>query len=538
MTYQAIARKYRPQTFNQVIAQEPIVRTLKNAIEENRVAHAYIFSGMRGVGKTTTARILAKALNCERGPTVTPCGKCAPCTEIAAGTAMDVLELDAASNRGIDEIRELRENVRYLPARDRYKVFIIDEAHMLTTEAFNALLKTLEEPPPRVLFVLATTEPHRIPTTIHSRCQSFHFRSVAFAEILNVLEKVAREEKIKVEAEALGVMARGAEGSLRDSLSILDQTIAYCGEKISATQVRELLGMVSDEVLERMMNAVREPSSEAIVRLVDELVNEGYNLHHFCAQALRHLRNLLLVRIGGPAAEQVEATGAERKRLEAAASAFSEEDLLRFFNTLLKTDGELRWSPHPRLHLELGLLKLVQSSRLASLEEVISGLGGNPAGFSARGEAAAPKASPLPSPKASAINPTGPTLVPDTVEAIKSAVYGKSKFLGSFVEHVAAWEREKDNLHLWFAPENRSLSEMLDRKHQGDLEKIVAEVLGEPLRISARVGAQPSAPETAPHPAPAAANPKEKNPVVQELLQRFGGRLQTGSELRGRKGED
>ncbi|MGH9787963.1 MAG: DNA polymerase III subunit gamma/tau [Candidatus Acidiferrales bacterium] len=537
MTYQAIARKYRPQTFDQVIAQEPIVRTLKNALEENRVAHAYIFSGMRGVGKTTTARILAKGLNCEKGPTVTPCGKCAPCTEIAAGTAMDVLELDAASNRGIDEIRELRENVRYLPARDRFKVFIIDEAHMLTAEAFNALLKTLEEPPPRVLFVLATTEPHKIPTTIHSRCQSFHFRSVAFGEILGVLEEVARKEKIKVEPEALAVMARASEGSLRDSLSILDQAIAYCSDNIAAAQVRELLGVVSNEVLERMTDAIREQSADSVVRLVDELVNEGYNLHHFCAQALRHLRNLLLVRIGGPAAEQVEATGAERKKLEAAAAAFSEEDLLRFFNVLLKTDSELRWSPHPRLHLELGLLKLVQASRLASLEEVLSGLGANPAGMTKRSEPAVAGASPAPSVKTAAVNPAGPTLEPKTVEAIKSAVYGKSKFLGSFVEHVAAWEREKDNLNLWFAAENRSLSEMLGRREQGELEKIVAEVLGEPVRISARVGAQ-AAPEPAQRPAPSAANPKDKNPVVQELLQRFGGKLRTGSELGGRKGED
>jgi DNA polymerase-3 subunit gamma/tau len=537
MTYQAIARKYRPQTFDQVIAQEPIVRTLKNAIEESRVAHAYIFSGMRGVGKTTTARILAKALNCEKGPTVSPCGKCPPCTEIAAGTALDVLELDAASNRGIDEIRELRENVRYLPARDPYKVFIIDEAHMLTTEAFNALLKTLEEPPPRVLFVLATTEPHRIPSTIHSRCQSFHFRSVAFTEILSVLERVAREEKIKVEPEALAVMTRAAEGSLRDALSILDQAIAYCGEKITAEKVRELLGVVSEEVLERMVDAIRQQSADSVLHLVDELVRDGHNLQHFCREALRQWRALLLVRIGGPAAEQLEATGAERKKLEAAAAAFSEEDLLRFFNALLKTDSELRWSPHPRLHLELGLLKLVQASRLASLEEVLSGLGGNPAGLAGRKEVEKPTPPPAPSARASIMNPAGATLEPATVEAIKNAVYGKSKFLGSFVEHVAAWEREKDNLHLWFAAENRSLSELLDRKHQGELEKIVAEVLGEPVRISARVSAPAPAPEP-PRPAAAVANPKEKNPVVQELLQRFGGTLRTGADLRGRKGED
>ena len=548
MTYQAIARKYRPQTFDEVIAQEPIVRTLKNAIEENRVAHAYIFSGMRGVGKTTTARILAKALNCEKGPTVTPCGKCSSCQEIGTSTSIDVLEVDAASTGRVEEIRVLLENARYAPARDPYKVFIIDEAHMLTKEACNALLKTLEEPPPRVVFVLATTEPHKIIPTIHSRCQSFHFRSVAFAEILSVLEEVARKEKIKAEPEALGVMARAAEGSLRDSLSILDQAIAYCGDKIAAAQVRELLGVVSDEVLERMMNAIREQSSEAIVRLVDELVNEGYNLHHFCTQALRHLRNLLLVRIGGPAAEQVEATGAERKKLETAAAAFSEEDLLRFFNTLLGTDRELRLSPHPRLHLELGLLKLVQASRLASLEEVLGNLSAGPAPTrppTAPATRSNPTPVPSQTPKAEAARRPelaerrmGPTLEPTTVEAIKSAVYGKSKFLGSSVAQVAAWERDKDNLHLWFAAEDRSLSEMLGRREQGELEKIVAEVLGEPLRISVRVGALAAAPEPAQRPAPAAANPKDKNPVVQELLQRFGGKLRTGSDLRSRKGED
>jgi DNA polymerase-3 subunit gamma/tau len=400
-----------------------------------------------------------------------------------------------------------------------------------------------------VLFVLATTEPHRIPSTIHSRCPSFHFRSVAFAEVLRVLEKVAREERIKVEPEALAVMTRAAEGSLRDALSSLDQAIAYCGEKVTTEKVRELLGVVPDEVLERLVDAIREQSSDGVVKLVDELVNEGYNLQHFCTQALRHLRNLLLVRIGGPAAEQMEATGGERQRLEAAAAAFREEDLLRFFHVLLKTDAELRWSPHPRLHLELGLLKLVQASRLAALEEVLSGLSANPAPASpATGNV------PVTPPPTEAARPPklagsdvherergeerrrGPALEPATVEAIKNAVYGRSKFLGSFVEHVAAWEREEDSLQLWFAAENRSLSEMLDRKHQGDLEKIVAEVLGGPVRIQVRLGAAAAAPEP-PRPASATASPREKNPVVQELLQRFGGTLRTGAELRSRKGE-
>src|SRR5262249_40508586 len=222
MSYQVIARKYRPQIFDDVVGQRLITDTLKNAILHNRVAHAYIFSGARGVGKTTSARILAKALNCIQGPTVTPCGECASCREIAAGNSVDVLEIDAASNRGIDEIRELRENVRYLPARDRYKVFIIDEVHMLTTEAFNALLKTLEEPPPRSLFILATTEPHKLPTTIQSRCQHFSFRLLDYFEIYAHLEQVCTAEKVRAEEKALSAIAQAAEGSLRDALSILD----------------------------------------------------------------------------------------------------------------------------------------------------------------------------------------------------------------------------------------------------------------------------------------------------------------------------
>jgi DNA polymerase-3 subunit gamma/tau len=544
MTYQVIARKYRPQTFDEVIGQAPIVKTLKNAIEQNLVAHAYIFSGMRGVGKTTTARILAKALNCQKGPTVNPCGECPACREIALATAVDVLEVDAASNRGIDEIRELRQTARYLPARDRYKVFIIDEAHMLTPEAFNALLKTLEEPPERVLFVLATTEPHRIPSTIHSRCQSFHFRSISFQEILDVLARVAEQEGARVDPEGLAVMTRVAEGSLRDALSILDQAIAYCGKTITADQVRELLGVVGEQVLDDLMDAITSQSSEKMLRLVDALVQDGHNLQHFCREALRHIRNLMLVRVGGAAAKLAEAAGAEREKLEAAAAEFTEEDLLRFFNLLLRTEGELRWAPQPRLHLELGLLKLVQAERLVPLEEVLSELAGaSPATRPGTGSAPrvnpavttrapreasvppAPKQSPPPSPR---VAPTGPSLEADAIEAIKSAVFEQSKFLGSFVESVARWEPQKDSLSLWFTPENRALVEMLDRKQQGQLEKVISQVLGEPVKVYPKVGA------VEPGPAATTGESKADNPVVRALLERFGGTLQTASKVPAR----
>ncbi|MBI4462121.1 MAG: DNA polymerase III subunit gamma/tau [Acidobacteria bacterium] len=532
MTYQVIARKYRPQTFDAVIGQAPIVQTLQNAITENQLAHAYIFSGMRGVGKTTTARILAKAVNCVKGPTVAPCGKCDPCREIAEGRAVDVIEVDAASNRGIDEIRELRENVRYLPARDPYKVFIIDEAHMLTPEAFNALLKTLEEPPPRVLFVLATTEPQKLPTTIRSRCQSFHFRSIGFSEVLGVLERVAREEKVRVQPEALAVMTRAAEGSLRDALSILDQAIAYSGGEVTAEQVRELLGVVSHEALDRLMGAVAERSPEQVLRLVDELVREGHNLQHFCREALRHVRNLLVVRIAGAESELAEAVGPERERLAAAAEPFLEEDLLRFFQTLLRAEGELRWSPQPRLHLELELLKMVEAERLASLEELLAELGGNqaPAEAASAGRVSA-KANPAPSgvaprtptqivpPTPSAAAPSS-SLTAQQIQRIKAAVYARSKFLGSFVEQVADWQFENSELVLWFSPENRTLAQMLDSKQQETLGLILSEVLVQKARVRVKLS-KSAAPPAVPNLEERARN----HPVVQALYQRLGGRI-------------
>ncbi len=378
MSYKVIARKYRPQTFSDIVGQQHVTRTLANAIQSNRVAHAYIFSGVRGVGKTTTARILAKALNCAAGPTAEPDGTCDSCREISSGNSLDVLEIDAASNRGIDQIRELREMVRYAPASSRYKIVILDEAHQLTDEASNALLKTLEEPPERVVFILATTRAEDLVETIKSRAQLFQFRALAFQEIAGEIERIAKSENLTIDSGAVAVLARAAEGSLRDGLSLLEQAIAYCGDAITDLQVRELLGVVAESVLDDLVDAIASQSAERALSLVHRLIADGQNLQHFCREAIRHFRNLLVARVCGADSDLVAAPVDERPRLADQAANFTEEDLTRFFNLLLATDDDLRRKPDPRLHLELGLLKLVNAQRLAPLEEVLAELRSEP----------------------------------------------------------------------------------------------------------------------------------------------------------------
>src|ERR1700730_8655735 len=376
MSYQVIARKWRPQTFRDLVGQAHVTETLANAIRNNRVAHAYIFSGARGVGKTTAARILAKALNCVNGPTSEPCGVCDSCKEIAAGTSLDVIEIDAASNRGIDQIRELREMVRYAPAASRSKVVILDEAHMLTGEASNALLKTLEEPPDRVIFVMATTEPENLVDTIRSRSQHFHFRALTFAEITGRLEEIASKETLQIEPGALAVIARMAEGSLRDALSLLEQARAYCGDTLSAKEVRELLGAVLDDALEELVGAVAAGSADRALALVHTFQKEGRNLQHFCREAIRHMRNLLIARVSGADSDLIAATPDQRPALAHAAAEFSKEYLKKFCQMLVQTDYALRRKPDPRVHLEMGLLRLINASRLAPLAELLAGLKG------------------------------------------------------------------------------------------------------------------------------------------------------------------
>ena len=373
--YQVIARKYRPQNFGELIGQEHVQKTLANAIESNRLAHGYIFSGQRGTGKTTVARILARCLNCIHRPTATPCGVCSSCVEISAGNSVDVIEIDAASNRGINEMREIRDNVRYRPARDRYKVFIIDEAHQITKEAFNALLKTLEEPPEWVVFILCTTEAYEIPNTIASRCQHFTFRSVDFAEIMNRMRFIVEQEGIQADEEVLSVVAQAGEGSVRDSLSALDQAIACCGKTLDVTAVRALLGMFGAESLRSVAEAVDKQDAARMFDIVEALERNGQNIQHFCRELCRYWRNLLVVKIAGAPSRLIAASEREQKELLETADRFSEEDLTRYLNLTLDLYKDLQSSLQPRLHLELGLVKLVQAGKLIAIETALSNLG-------------------------------------------------------------------------------------------------------------------------------------------------------------------
>jgi len=387
MAYQVLARKYRPQRFSDVAGQDHVTRTLLNALSQNRIAHGYIFSGHRGIGKTTIARILAMALNCRRAigsaerPTPEPCETCESCTEIRAGNAVDVIEIDAATNRGIDEIRELRDAARYRPARDRYKIYILDEAHQITDAAFNALLKTLEEPPDHVVFMMATTQPEDIPQTIRSRSQHFSFHAVSFEDILKELRAIAAKEKVDADETALALLAEAGDGSMRDALSIMDQAIASAPLQdgiaiLDAEQIRELMGTVPNTVFERLLEQISENQSAAVMEEANTLLNAGNSPSQIARQFVRYLRNCLMAKLGGDNTPLLEISADERARASRSAVLFAEEDLTRFLQVMLRTFDELNYRQEPRFHLEVGLMKLVHLQRLIPVEELLSqGLG-------------------------------------------------------------------------------------------------------------------------------------------------------------------
>jgi DNA polymerase-3 subunit gamma/tau len=488
--YQVIARKYRPQNFDELIGQEHVQKTLTNAIESRRIAHGYIFSGQRGTGKTTVARILARCLNCIHGPIAKPCGVCASCLEIAAGNSVDVIEIDAASNRGINEMREIRENVRYRPARDRYKVFIVDEAHQITKEAFNALLKTLEEPPEWVVFILCTTEAAEIPITIASRCQHFNFRSVEFARVMERMAYIAKQEGITADDETLSVIAQAGEGSVRDSLSALDQAIACCGNTLSVDVVRELLGMFGLQSLDAVSTAVSNRDGVRMLEIVQDLERNGQSLQHFSRELSRYWRNLLVAKISGKTTPLIAASDAEQQSLLATSANFSEEDLTRYLNLSLELYKALQSSLQPRLHLELGLIKLVQASRLQSIEEALAGLGGATVAKSVIQRAQAPKLEPLklaPAPAPAPVVPvTAPVQVPasltgdlrqDLHDALRRA---RLDFSADAIQHASI---EDKGAELIIRASKMRLMSLKDPK----IADVASSLLGKPVRIRTEV---------------------------------------------------
>ncbi|MEO5823822.1 MAG: DNA polymerase III subunit gamma/tau [Vicinamibacteraceae bacterium] len=415
MSYQVLARKWRPQRFDEVIGQKGVTQTLRNAIATGRIAQAFVFAGARGVGKTTTARILARALNCEKGPTPEPCGVCDTCVEIAEGRDLDVLEIDAATHTGIDNIREvIIDGLQVRPARDRYKVFIIDEVHQLSVSSFNALLKSMEEPPPHIVFMMATTELHKIPDTILSRAQVFELRTIGTRAIIDQLRRIADAEKVNITDEAIALVARAAEGSMRDAQSALDQVMAFGGAEIDGTTVSEVLGLVEREVLLDVLDVVANDDAPRVFDVAGRLVESGHDLRHVCRELSRLVRDLMVLQVDPDRTQDPEfAIEGDGERLRAVASRFSREDLLRAFELVAKLEQDVKVAAQPRFHLEMALLRWVHLRKLVPLAALLEGQSGGGVPLSLPVSRPASAAPPRPAgPSATPTRPSTPARPP------------------------------------------------------------------------------------------------------------------------------
>ena len=596
MSYQVIARKWRPQSFAEVTGQEPITRTLQNAIEHDRLHHAYVFSGARGVGKTTTARLFAKALNCHKSriPTATPCRTddptaCASCREISESRSIDVQEIDAASNTGVGNVRDsIIETIGFAPARDRFKIFVIDEVHMLSMPAFNALLKTVEEPPPRVVFIMATTERHKVPETILSRSQQFEFRTIATAKILERLKLIAEAEQISIPEDALREIARAGEGSMRDAQSAFDQVISFAGNHIKKEDVEQALGVAGADILIRVMNGIAANKPAEALAVVEDVVMRGHDLRNFSRDLLAHFRDLLVTKVSG-SEELLESAVCDHDELRRQADLFSESDLVRFFHSLAETETKLSTAAQPRYQLEVGLVKLMEMRRLEPLTQLLERL--TALEESLRTGKALAHAKPEPPTGGSAPSPAGgasapakagskamsasvgavatparsiePTLTPiaaspesppaatvnlsvspaakdfvagvSEIERIKSALESRRKmFLVTALEGARSAAIANGELYVEFAPEARHLRDSLAKSDSVKvLREICQEITGKELgvRIMIKDQAAPvaDAPLTREDEERLEQNrlreDAEKHPVVQQMLRTFRGEL-------------
>jgi DNA polymerase-3 subunit gamma/tau len=550
MEFQVSARKWRPQKFSELIGQEHIVRTLHNAIEMDRVAHAYLFSGTRGVGKTTTARLLAKALNCEKGPTAEPCDKCNFCVEIRDGISVDVMEIDGASNNGVGEVRDLIDNIQYSTSACRFKVYIIDEIHMLSKAAFNALLKTLEEPPPKVVFIFATTELTKIPETILSRCQNFEFKPLTHLQIINQLKAICENDGIQIDAHSLEEIAKNGAGSMRDAQSLLDQVIAFCGKEIDPGAVESVLGIVGQNALAKFVDCVAQRDGAGLLQQVSEVVAHGKDLGYFCRDLIEYLRNLMLVKVAGNAEALLSGQTTHLDTLKKQAASFEPDALHQMFQVLSKAEMEMKRSSLPQILFEMAVLRLTDVRPMKEIDALIDKIntmeGPSPAKLSAplRGEdqpvRKADPAPPLSAPKrAEPIEPTelAPQPIADTNtwQAIRTASSAIKRSLGTYLDNCRLNALNAHELRISFRDEF-TMGQMEKEENLAALKEAVAGVCGQPdIKIKFQLETTASAPtESVPEPpAPEHAGGKvatkkgsvSEDEILKDALDVFGGQV-------------
>jgi DNA polymerase III subunit gamma/tau len=559
MAYQVLARKWRPQRFDDVVGQQAVTRTLRNAIASGRIAQAFVFAGSRGCGKTTTARILARALNCDKGPTAEPCGECDACIEIAQGRDIDVLEIDAASHTGIDNIREVViGSLSFAPARDRYKVFIIDEVHQLSSASFNALLKSIEEPPAHVVFMMATTELHKIPDTILSRSQVFEFRTIPTKMIAQQLRRIADAEKVEVTDAALSLIARSAEGSMRDAQSALDQVIAFAGQTMTEEDVATVLGLVGRDLLLDLIESVVEEDGPRGFALADRAVESGHDLRLVCRELSRVVRDMMLLSVDPSRAGDGELGDGERERLTALGRRFSREDLMRAFDLLSKAEQEIRTASHPRYYFEMLLLRWMHLRKLVPLTDLLEqgGTGGTPrltppravAPIAPTGKATiaptsghvAPTAKPPIAPTNSPPEPTAkPTSAPNLKDSLLAEIRaGKPFFYNTVVAQAQKIEVASDRVTFVFSPTHRALREQFEQSRSW-VEATAERVAGRRVMVESAQGAAPSggpasAPKNEAAGAPGKRDLKEdarNSAAIQAMLEVFPAEIRDVEEM-------
>ena len=573
MSYQVFARKYRPQTFDDLVGQAHVTRTLKNAVEQNRLAHAYLFVGPRGIGKTSTARILAKALNCVNGPTVTPCGACDSCKEIAAGNSLDVLEIDGASNNGVEQVRELRDNVRYAPSKGHFKIYIIDEVHMLTSAAFNALLKTLEEPPPHVKFIFATTEPQKVLPTILSRCQRFDLHRIPANLIAKHLQFIADKEKITLDPAAAHAIAKGADGGLRDAESMLDQLVAFCGEKIAEPDVLNVFGFTSEQTVTNFTDKILRGETPEALELLHAEAENGKDMMKLMSDLISYLRDLLVGKVK-PDALADDLNPELQKSLEAQAAMIETDRLLELIDQFAAAEGRMKWAPNKRLHFEVAVIKAIQTLGQVTLNEVIENLAALRDGKS-ESPARAPKSAPKPPGKsvAPAAPPARKADVPRVAEQAQSYETAEAREIPPVsakvesisLDHETIWKKAVEQIRLnrplirvWvesakalgiegrffvlgFPPEQKMALESLASPRTRDfLEALLREISGQDLKIKSVLKEGLPVVAIAEPLATAADLPAKKkgdsqamfkdDPLIREALEIFKGEIKTASD--------